>query len=108
MTNMIILSVTIILFIIILVVSSIRIDKQRTKLYKQVRFWEEVGRVEKEIDLLCALSEYLLPLKKDMDRLNANVEGRHAVVKISGWPEQHALGIIRCCGFELDWKESNE
>jgi hypothetical protein len=81
-----------------------RLKKEREE------FDKETHELAREYDsLMCQLFEYLLPLKADMDRLKANVEGRHvvgrhAVVKIDDWPEQYAFGIDRCCGFILDWK----
>lgn len=73
------------------------------------KFGEETLELAREYDMLMLqLSEYLIPLKADMDRLRARLEGRHAVLKIDDWPEQYAFGITRCCGFDLDWKENDE
>lgn len=65
---------------------------------------KKLAKVHKEMELTYELSEYLLPLKADMNKLKANVEGRHAVLKINDWPEQHAFGITKCAGFILDWR----
>ncbi len=78
-------------------------DKLRNE-QKRKEFYEKLGRINEELELIIALSKTLLPLKEDMDRLGADVVGRHAVVKIDDWPEQHAFGITHCCGFTLDWK----
>ena len=79
--------------------------KQRIELAEKRRILKErLAEVHKELELLSALSKQLMPLKEDMDRLGANINGRHAVVKVSEWPEQHAFGITECAGFILDWK----
>ena len=67
-------------------------------------FDRELADVEHELNLMCELSRQLLPLKADMDRLKADVVGRHAVLKIDEFPQQYAFGIEKCCGFEIDWK----
>ncbi len=68
------------------------------------KYQKEITDAKRELDLLVPLTRTLLPLKEDMDRMSANIDGRHAVVKIAEFPEQHAFGITRCCGFIIDWK----
>ncbi len=82
----------------------VRRDERRKIQEKRHKLKERLAEVHKELELLSALSKQLMPLKEDMDRLRADVAGRHAVVKVSEWPEQHAFGITHCCNFTLDWK----
>lgn len=72
--------------------------------YDKRNIEEIFAKVHKELELITELSKYLLPLKADMDRLNANVDGRHAKLKIDDWPEQYESGITHCAGFDLDWE----
>lgn len=81
-----------------------RIERRRETRERLRKFDERLLEVSKELDLRHLLFKTLLPLKEDMDRLGAEVDGRHAVVKISEFPAQHAFGIVWCCGFILDWK----
>ncbi len=78
---------------------SSRMKRELAEFYRKEVIW-----AEKHNALCISMHKQLLPLKADMDRLKADVAGRHAVVKISDWPEQHAFGIEKCAGFILDWK----
>lgn len=91
--------------VILTILSYVNYRRRRQLIINKRQLLEKrLAKVHKEMDLLVALSEYLLPLKEDMDRLGANVEGRHAVLKIDDWPKQYAFGIEKCAGFDLDWK----
>lgn len=104
MTDILIYGIPVVIAIAIFYVHHIETDEDKLLTEKRRKLEQRLAKFHKELDLLVALSEQLMPIKEDMDRLGADVAGRHAVVKISDWPEQYAFGIEKCCGFILDWK----
>ena len=68
------------------------------------RLKEDTKKLNKECELLPLLALYLIPLKQKFDAAGAERERRHVVLKIVDWPEQHKFGIVRCCGFKIDWE----
>ncbi len=99
MLDIIILGITCVFFIAVWVLTN-KLNKRRRQRNERIN----KERLCKELSLILSLSRQLLPLKADMDRLKADVVGRHAVLKIDEFPQQYAFGIEKCCGFEIDWE----
>ena len=70
----------------------------------RVKLWGECR--DKEMDKCKALSEVCLHLIPLMTEMNINCvakEGRVARLDMKKWSKQHALGITRACGFDIEW-----
>ena len=76
---------------------------------KRVKLWGELS--DKEFEKMQALSDvclHLIPLKIQMDENAVSTVGRVAKLDMKKWSKQHALGITRACGFDIEWFDAED